>query len=83
MRAGFELFRAFERDAADFAVLGERPFAMPVLVIAGERSGGEFLASQVRLVATDVQSRVVAASGHWLVEEAPDDVLPAIVAFVD
>jgi pimeloyl-ACP methyl ester carboxylesterase len=82
MRAGMEWFRNFERDAADFAKLGNRHLAMPVLVIAGEKSGGTFLVDQVRLVADDVKGQVVPGTGHWLMEEAPQVVMPAIVEFV-
>jgi pimeloyl-ACP methyl ester carboxylesterase len=83
IRAGFEYFRNFERDAKDFAALGETKLTMPVLVLAGEKSGGNFLVDQVRLVATQVEGEVIRGSGHWLMEEAPDQVMPKIVAFVD
>ncbi len=82
MRAGFEYFRNFERDAEDFAALGKTPLAMPILVLSGEKSGGEFLLEQVRLVAPDVQGRVIAGSGHWLMEEAPETVIPALLDFL-
>ena len=83
MRAGFEYFRNFERDADDFAALGATHLTMPVLVISGEKSGGDFLIDQVKLVANDVRGQIVAGSGHWLMEEAPDKVIPAITAFID
>ena len=55
MRAGFEYFKSFERDAKDFAELGATPLSMPVLVLGGEKSGGEFLIAQTKLVASNVQ----------------------------
>ena len=82
MRAGFEYFRNFERDAKDFARLSSTPLPMPVLVLTGEKAGGNFLIEQARLVASNVQGQVVAGSGHWLMEEAPQTVIPAIVAFL-
>lgn len=81
MRAGFEWFRNFEKDAADFAELGKAKLSMPVLVLTGEKASGEFLIEQARLVATDVKGQVVKDSGHWLMEEAPGEVIPAIVEF--
>jgi pimeloyl-ACP methyl ester carboxylesterase len=36
----------------------------------------------VKLVATNVSGTVVEGSGHWLMEEAPDQVVPALVAFL-
>lgn len=82
VQAGFEWFRNFEQDAADFAALGKVHLKMPVLVLSGETSGGTFLIDQVRLVADDVHGQVVQGSGHWLMDEAPEVVVPAIVEFV-
>ncbi len=82
MRAGFEYFKAFERDAQDFAEMGRTPLAMPLLVLAGEKSGSDFLIEQVKLVASDVQGKVIPGSGHWLMEEAPESVIPALLEFI-
>jgi len=83
MRAGFEYFRNFERDAKDFAELGTTPLSMPVLVLTGEKASGSFLIEQAKLVASNVRGQVVPASGHWLMEEAPQVVIPAITGFID
>src|SRR5438445_3262760 len=83
MRAGFEYFRNFERDAKDFAQLSATPLPMPVLVLTGEKASGNFLIEQARLVATNVQGQVVTGSGHWLMEEAPQAVIPAIIKSLD
>jgi pimeloyl-ACP methyl ester carboxylesterase len=82
MRAGFEYFRAFEQDAADFAQMAQTRLRMPVRVIAGEKSGGPFLIDQVRLVADDVDGTVIQGAGHWLLEEAPDKVIPVLQGYV-
>jgi pimeloyl-ACP methyl ester carboxylesterase len=82
MRAGFEYFRNFERDAEDFQQLAQNKLTMPVRVISGEKSGGAFLIDQVKLVANDVQGQVIAGSGHWLLEEAPEEVIPVLIKFV-
>src|SRR5947209_6200767 len=50
MRSGFEYFKNFERDAADFAQLGQTKLSMPVMVLSGEKAGGTFLIEQTRLV---------------------------------
>lgn len=83
MRAGFEVFRAFEQDAADFAALAKTPLKMPMLVLTGEKASGEVLIAQARLVATSVEGVVIPGAGHWLVDEAPGQVLPKLVAFLD
>ena len=40
------------------------------------------LIQQARLVADDVEGVVVPGSGHWLMEEAPDQVIPKVVSFL-
>ena len=83
MRAGFEYFRAFEQDAKDFAHLAQTPLPMPMLVLTGEKASGDFLIQQGRLVAKNVEGVVVRGSGHWLMEEAPDQVIPKLVEFLN
>jgi pimeloyl-ACP methyl ester carboxylesterase len=83
MRAGFEIFRAFERDAQDFARFAQTPLPMPMLVLTGEKASGDVLIQQGRLVATTVEGVVVRNSGHWLMEEAPDQVIPKLVEFLN
>ena len=82
MRAGFEVFRNFEQDAKDFGAFAATKLPMPFLVLAGEKASGTFLIEQTRLVATSVAGVVVKGSGHWLMEEAPGEVMPAIVEFL-
>ena len=83
MRAGFEIFRAFERDAEDFARFAQTPLPMPMLVLTGEKASGDVLIEQARLVATDVEGVVVQGSGHWLMEEAPGQVIPRLRDFLN
>lgn len=74
--------RNFERDAEDFARMGRAPLSMPLLVLSGEKAGGTFLIEQANLVASDVRGQLVPGVGHWLMEEAPRTVIPAIADFV-
>ncbi len=83
MRAGFEYFRAFEKDAQDFARFAQMPLPMPMLVLTGEKASGDFLIQQGRLVATNVEGVVIRNSGHWLMEEAPDQVIPKLLEFLN
>ncbi len=82
MRAGFQYFKSFEQDAKDFAAFATTRLDMPFLVLTGEKASGTFLIDQARLVATNVSGTVVKSSGHWLMEEATGQVVPAIVAFL-
>ena len=56
---------------------------MPVLVLTGEKASGSFLIEQTKLVASNVRGQIVRGSGHWLMEEAPQTVIPAINGFLD
>jgi len=81
MRAGFEAFRAFEQDASDFAAFSKTKLKMPMLALTGEKASGDFLIAQARLVAENVEGAVIKGSGHWLIDEAPDQVIPKLMAF--
>ncbi len=83
MRAGMEYFRAFEQDAKDFAEFAKTPLTMPMMVLSGEKASGQTLIDQGMLVANDVDGVIVPGSGHWLMEEAPDFVIPKLVEFLN
>ncbi len=83
MKAGMETFRAFEQDAKDFAQFAKTPLTMPMLVLSGEKAGGQFLIDQGKLVDTNVEGVLVTGSGHWLMEEAPKKVIPLLVDFLN
>jgi pimeloyl-ACP methyl ester carboxylesterase len=83
MRAGFEVFRAFEKDAKDFAELAQTRLTIPMLVLTGEKASGNFLIEQARLVDSNVDGVVIKGSGHWLMDEAPKQVIPRLVAFIN
>ncbi|NYE59456.1 pimeloyl-ACP methyl ester carboxylesterase [Duganella sp. 1224] len=82
MKAGFEVFRAFELDAVEFAAYAKTPLTMPMLVLTGEKASGEFLIQQARLVDSNVEGVVIKNSGHWLMEEATAQVVPKLVEFL-
>jgi pimeloyl-ACP methyl ester carboxylesterase len=83
MRAGFENFRAFEQDGEELARLAQTPLPMPMLILTGEKASGQVLIEQGRLVATNVEGVVIPGAGHWLMEEAPDQVIPKLVEFLN
>ena len=83
MKAGMEVFRAFPQDADEFAELAKTKLSMPMLVLSGEKAGGPFLIEQGKMVATNVEGVLVKGRGHWLMEEAPDQVIPKLVEFLD
>jgi len=83
MKAGMEVFRAFPGDAEDFAGFARAKLPMPLLVLSGEKAGGPFLIEQGKMVADHVEGVLVKGSGHWLMEEAPDQVIPKLVEFLN
>ncbi|WP_409970214.1 alpha/beta fold hydrolase [Piscinibacter sp.] len=54
-----------------------------MLVLTGEKASGEFLINQARMVDNNVEGIVIRGSGHWLMEEAPDQVIPKLVDFLN
>lgn len=82
MRAGWAYFAAFPQTAKDFARLAETKLTMPVLAIGGDKSLGEFLGQQMKLAALNVTAVMVEGSGHWLLEEQPDQTSGALMAFL-
>ena len=82
MRAGWDYFVSFPQTAKDFARLAETKLSMPVLAIGGDKSLGEYLGRQMKLAASNVTAVVVEGSGHWLLEEQPDQTTSALAAFL-
>ena len=83
MAAGMEVFRAFPKDAEDFAGFAKTRLSMPLLVLSGEKAGGPFLIEQGKMVAANVEGVLIKGRGHWLMEEAPDQVIPKLVEFLN
>ena len=77
------VFQKLRTRCEGFAALSTTKLNMPFLVLTGEKASGTFLIDQAKLVATNVSGTVVQGSGHWLMEEAPDQVIPAIVTFLN
>lgn len=82
MRAGWAYFASFPQTAKDFAQLSQTMLAIPVLVIGGEKSLGEMLAQQMKLVASDVTVVLLKDTGHWVLEEQPKGTTDALLQFL-
>jgi pimeloyl-ACP methyl ester carboxylesterase len=55
---------------------------MPVLSIGGEKSLGEFLSTQMKLVAPNVSAVVIPGAGHWILEERQKETMEALLKFL-
>jgi pimeloyl-ACP methyl ester carboxylesterase len=82
MRAAWAYFESFPQTAKDFAQLAQTKLTMPVLAIGGEKSLGEALGQQMKLVASDVTVVVLKGTGHWVLEERPKETTDALVKFL-
>jgi len=82
MHAGWAYFVSFLQAAKDFAQLSQTKLTMPVLTIGGDKSLGEALGQQVKLVATDATIIVLKNTGHWVLEENPKETTEALQKFL-
>src|SRR5437764_6141061 len=82
MHAGWAYFVSFRQAAKDFAQLSQTKLHMAVMTIGGEKSLGEALGQQTKLVATDVTVVVLKDTGHWVLEERPKETTEALQKFL-
>ena len=82
MHAGFSYFESFPQTAKDIAELSKTRLTMPVLSIGGEKSLGDALAAQAKLVGTNVNTIVLKDAGHWILEEKPQETTDALRKFL-
>jgi pimeloyl-ACP methyl ester carboxylesterase len=82
LRASWAYFVSFQQAAKDFARLSQTKLTMPVLSIGGEKSLGDALGEQMKLVASDVKVIVLKDTGHWILEERPKETTDAIAEFL-
>jgi pimeloyl-ACP methyl ester carboxylesterase len=76
MAAGFGYYRAIPKDIEDNrARLVAGKLKVPTLALGGDSGWGrgEEVAESLRRVAVDVTGGVVAACGHWMPEEQPEE----------
>ena len=82
MHAGWAYFVSFLQAAKDFHQLSQTKLTMPVLTIGGDKSLGEALGQQAKLVATDAKVIVLKNTGHWVLEEQPKETTDALLNFL-
>ncbi|NOT93878.1 alpha/beta fold hydrolase [Ferruginibacter sp.] len=85
MRAGLEVYRAFEQDIADNKELLKRngKLIIPVLAVGGEIStSGSLMYEMMQEVAQNVSPVRIPNTAHWVVEENPDVFISALLDFL-
>jgi pimeloyl-ACP methyl ester carboxylesterase len=83
MHYAFEQFAAFAQDAKDNKVFAEKKLTMPILALGAEKSFGDQQAAIMREVGTNVEGGIITGSGHWIMEEQPDQTVTKVRAFLD
>ncbi len=81
MRAGFEYYRAVYDDITQNKEYALTKLKMPVLALGGEKGTGPSMLRTMQLVAENVSGGVVPTCGHYIPEERPDYLAPAILCF--
>jgi pimeloyl-ACP methyl ester carboxylesterase len=72
LHAGFEYYRAFEKDAADNEDHATAKVSIPVLSIGGANSRlNKYVVDQLRAGTTRLTGDLAPESGHWIPEEQP------------
>jgi pimeloyl-ACP methyl ester carboxylesterase len=59
-----------------------RPLTIPVLGIGGEKRWAERAGQAMQGAATDVQTLVIPGVGHWVAEQAPQEMPAALTTFL-
>jgi pimeloyl-ACP methyl ester carboxylesterase len=78
----FAFYREWDTMMAQNAERAKRPLTMPVLGIGGETSHAEDVGNAMKSLANDVHSAVIPGAGHWFAEEAPEETVAALTAFL-
>jgi pimeloyl-ACP methyl ester carboxylesterase len=78
----FAFYREWDAMMAQNAERAKRPLTMPVLGIGGEASHADEVGKAFESLANDVQTAVIPGAGHWFAEEAPEETVAALTAFL-
>jgi pimeloyl-ACP methyl ester carboxylesterase len=82
LRGSFGFYRAVGTTIVQNEQRKTRRLTLPVLAIGGAESVAEGAATTMKLVADNVQSHVLSGAGHWVAEQAPEELLAALTAFL-
>ena len=82
LHGSFQMYRAFGATTAQNEERKTRRLTMPVLAMGGAESLGAGAAATMKLIADDVQTLVIPGIGHWLAEQAPDEMVTSLTEFL-
>ena len=82
LRGSFGFYRAIPTSIAQNEKRKTQRLSLPVLAIGGAESSGAGVGNTMKLAADDVQTLVIPGCGHWVAEQAPEELLAALTAFL-
>lgn len=82
LHGGFGFYRDFDATLAQNKDRATRRLTMPLLGIGGERSYADHVGEALHAVADNVETAVNPGAGHWVAEEAPEQILAVLTAFL-
>ena len=82
LRPSFGLYRAWGTTLAQNEQRKTQLRTMPILAIGGANSWGELAGHGTKPAANDVQTVVIPGAGHWVSEQAPEEMLAALAQFL-
>jgi pimeloyl-ACP methyl ester carboxylesterase len=82
LHGSFAFYREWDAMMAQNEQRKNQPLTMPVLAISGADSWGEAVGEAMKPLANDVQSTVIPGAGHWFAEQAPEETVAALTAFL-
>jgi pimeloyl-ACP methyl ester carboxylesterase len=82
LRAGFEYYRAIETNMSENAERLKRKLGTPILLVAGEKGVGPAMLDGLAHIGMRVTGRVLAGVGHYVPDEAPDELAAIALDFL-
>jgi pimeloyl-ACP methyl ester carboxylesterase len=82
LHGSFGFYREWWTTADQNIARFPRKVAVPVLAIGGQESSGDTVAAVMMAVAKNVQPLVIPAAGHWVAEQAPEQIVAALSSFL-
>ncbi|MGW3248879.1 alpha/beta fold hydrolase [Streptomyces sp. NPDC001070] len=82
LRGSFGLYRAWDATVEQNGQRAATKLTMPVLAIGGEESWGPLVGGAMGGLADNVRSVVIPGAGHWVAEQAPQEMLAALTDFL-
>jgi len=82
LRGSFGFYQALDTITAQNQQRAKKKLTLPVLAVGGAESGGTGPGDAMKLAADNVQTVVLPDCGHFVAEEAPQEMLAALTAFL-